>query len=44
MEESLQPVFVPIPHIRSWREGEERGEYLARLLRRVIGYQIKIRR
>jgi V/A-type H+/Na+-transporting ATPase subunit F len=44
LEGSLQPVFVPIPHIQSWREGEKKEEYLARLLRRVIGYQIKIKR
>ena len=44
IEESLQPVFIPVPHIQSWREGEKGEEYLARLLRRVIGYQIKIKR
>ena len=44
MEDSLQPIFVPIPHVRSWQEGEKKEEYLARLLRRAIGYQIKIRR
>jgi V/A-type H+-transporting ATPase subunit F len=44
METSLKPVFVSIPHVRSWREGEKTEEYLIRLLRRVIGYQIKIRR
>lgn len=44
LEDSLRPVFVPIPHAESWREGEKKEEYLARLLRRVIGYQIKIKR
>jgi V/A-type H+-transporting ATPase subunit F len=44
MEDSLKPIFVPIPHIQSWREGEKKEEYLARLLRRVIGYQVKISR
>ncbi len=44
LEDSLQPIFVPIPHIQSWQEGERREEYLSRLLRRAIGYQIKIRR
>jgi V/A-type H+-transporting ATPase subunit F len=44
VEDSLKPIFVPVPHIKSWREGEKREEYLARLLRRAIGYQIKIRR
>ncbi len=44
IEESLKPVFVPIPQIQAWREGERREDYLARLLRRVIGYQIRIQR
>jgi V/A-type H+-transporting ATPase subunit F len=44
IEESLKPLFVPVPHVRSWQEGERKEEYLARLLRRAIGYQIKIRR
>jgi V/A-type H+-transporting ATPase subunit F len=44
LEDSLQPIFVPIPHIQSWQEGERKEEYLSRLLRRAIGYQIKIRR
>jgi V/A-type H+-transporting ATPase subunit F len=44
IEESLQPVFVPVPHVESWREGEKKEEYLVRLLRRVMGYQIKIKR
>lgn len=44
MEASLKPIFVPIPHVQSWREGEKKEEYLLRLLRRTIGYQIKIKR
>ena len=44
VEESLQPVFLVIPHIQSWREGEKKEEYLSRLLRNLIGYQIKIKR
>ena len=44
MDDSLKPVFIPVPHVKSWREGEKKEEYLARLLRRAIGYQIKIRR
>lgn len=44
VEESLKPLFVPVPVIRSWREGERKEEYLARMLRRVVGYQVKIRR
>ena len=44
IEESLKPVFVPIPQIQAWRGGERREDYLAPLLRRVIGYQIRIQR
>ncbi|MHB8481953.1 MAG: V-type ATP synthase subunit F [Nitrospiria bacterium] len=44
VEESLQPVCVPIPDIQSWREGEKKEEYLSRLLRNLMGYQIKIKR
>lgn len=44
IEESLSPIFVPIPTIRLWRGVTAPEEYLGRLIRRVIGYQIKIRR
>ena len=44
IEENLQPVCVPIPHIQSWREGEKKEEYLSRLMQNVMGYQIKIKR
>lgn len=44
IEESFKPVIFPIPHIRSWEEGERKEDYLAGLLRKIIGYQIKIKR
>jgi len=42
LDESIQPIFAPIPHIQSWKEGEGREEYLGRLLRRMMGFQIRI--
>lgn len=44
MEESLTPIFFAIPVARTGRISERREEYLARLLRRTIGYQVKIKR
>ena len=44
LEESTAPIYVPIPTVRL-RRGEVRPEeYVARLIRRAIGYQIKIKR
>ena len=44
IENSARPLFLPIPTIKGWR-GEARPEtYAARLIRRAIGYQIKIKR
>lgn len=38
------PLMVPLPLEMAWR-GEERGlEYILRLIRRSIGYQMRIRR
>jgi len=44
MEDSVTPVFFAIPVARARRIGEPREEYLARLLRRTIGYQLKLKR
>lgn len=44
LEESITPVFFAIPVAQAQRAGEPREQYLARLLRRAIGYQVKIRR
>lgn len=44
LEESIIPVFFAIPVARVGRVGEAREVYLARLLRRTIGYQLKIKR
>lgn len=44
LEESITPVFFAIPVARAGGVGETREVYLARLLRRAIGYQLKIKR
>jgi vacuolar-type H+-ATPase subunit F/Vma7 len=44
LEDSITPVFFAIPVARAARKGEPRELYLARLLRRAIGYQVKIKR
>ncbi|MBI4401767.1 MAG: V-type ATP synthase subunit F [Nitrospirae bacterium] len=44
MEQCLAPIFFAIPVARAGRITERREEYLARLLRRTIGYQLKIKR
>ncbi|MBI3752704.1 MAG: V-type ATP synthase subunit F [Deltaproteobacteria bacterium] len=38
------PVIVPIDTPKSWRGEEEMESYIARLIRRAIGYQVKIKR
>jgi V/A-type H+-transporting ATPase subunit F len=38
------PVFVPVPVLRGRRGAASPEEYIARLMRRAIGYQIRIRR
>lgn len=44
LEESTAPVFFAVPARPAGRIGEPREECLARLLRRAIGYQLKIKR
>ncbi|WP_447974708.1 V-type ATP synthase subunit F [Nitrospira sp. Kam-Ns4a] len=44
LEESLTPVFFALPVARTAPLGEPREDYLARLLRRAIGYQLKLKR
>ena len=38
------PVIVPIDTPKSWQTEEEMESYIARLIRRAIGYQVKIKR
>ncbi|MEK7825367.1 MAG: V-type ATP synthase subunit F [Nitrospirota bacterium] len=38
------PVIVPIDTPKSWHGEAETESYIARLIRRAIGYQVKIRR
>ncbi len=44
LEESVSPVFYAIPVAQATGGGEPREHYLARLLRRAIGYQLKLKR
>lgn len=44
LEESVSPVFYAMPISQARGGGESREHYLARLLRRAIGYQLKIKR
>lgn len=44
LDESLTPVFFPISTRQIGQIGESREVSLARMLRRVIGYQLKITR
>ena len=38
------PVIVPIDTPKSWQTEEEMESHIARLIRRAIGYQVKIKR
>jgi vacuolar-type H+-ATPase subunit F/Vma7 len=44
LEANEAPVFVPLPVSRGRRGAAPPEEYIARLMRRAIGYQIRIRR
>lgn len=44
LEESRAPLFVPIPALRGGAEALSPEERIARLMRRAIGYQIRVRR
>jgi vacuolar-type H+-ATPase subunit F/Vma7 len=44
LEDSRSPVFIPIPAFRLSKSAMKPEEYVARLMRRAIGYHIKIRR
>lgn len=44
LEDSRSPVFIPIPAFRPSKIAVKPEEYVARLMRRAIGYHIKIRR
>lgn len=44
LEASRSPVFVAVPGARFRRESVTPAEHVAQLMRRVIGYQIRIRR
>lgn len=44
LEESLSPIIFAIPVSQGKPIAEPREEYLARLIRRTIGYHLKIKR
>lgn len=44
VDESRVPIFVAVPSIKSWKEGEAGEEYIARVLQRALGFYVKIRR
>lgn len=44
LDESGSPIFFAIAVSQAQPAGESRERYLARLLRRAIGYQLKIKR
>jgi vacuolar-type H+-ATPase subunit F/Vma7 len=44
LEENRTPLFVPIPSLPLRKGAPRPEEYVARLIRRAVGYQIRIRR
>ncbi len=44
LEESRTPLFVPVPSFRLRTGALGPEEYIARLMRRAVGYQVRIRR
>jgi len=44
LEESRMPVYVPVPSLPLGKAALRPEEYVARLIRRAVGYQIRIRR
>ena len=44
IEYSISPIIVPIPTVKILSGKAPTEEYLARLIQRAVGYQIKIRR
>ena len=44
LEESRSPLFIPVPSLPLRKGAPRPEEYVARLIRRAVGYQIRIRR
>jgi vacuolar-type H+-ATPase subunit F/Vma7 len=44
LEGSRSPLFVPVPSLPLRKGAPRPEEYVARLIRRAVGYQIRIRR
>lgn len=43
-ERSSAPIVVPIPTVRAVEAWEKEEEYIVKMIRRAIGYQLRIRR
>ncbi|MBI4715896.1 MAG: V-type ATP synthase subunit F [Nitrospirae bacterium] len=43
LERSDIPIFTPVPTLRTWREKDRVQAYMAGLLKRTIGYQIRLK-
>ena len=45
LEESTRPLVIEVPGDMAWREEEEAptDDYIARLIRRAVGYQLNIK-
>lgn len=44
IEGGAHPIVFPFPSIKKWEEAAPAEEYVASLIRRAIGYHLKIRR
>ncbi len=44
IEAGRHPIIFPFPSIKKWEEAAPPEEYVALLIRRAIGYHLKIRR
>ena len=44
LDRAGKPIIVPITTPQKWAKKEEADTYLARLVRKAIGYQVKIKR
>ncbi|MBI5198148.1 MAG: V-type ATP synthase subunit F [Nitrospirae bacterium] len=44
LERSECPIYIPIPTMETWKERDRARTYIAGLLRRAVGYQIRFSR
>ena len=43
LERSDIPIFTPVPSMKTWKKKERAREYVTGLLKRTMGYQIRLR-